>query len=264
MVGASFALAQADREGRPTRVSLMARQCLVLFPVIFCLNILAACGKPTPPPLSPTEILSRSATRMKALSSFHFVIDRSGAPAFLDPAGTLAFRRAEGEYAAPDRARATVRVIAPGLVAEVKIVCIGKDYWETDLLTGEWLALPPDMGFNPAVLFDPATGLPPILETDVSDVELAGIEELRELPGKKLYSLRGVLNGERLYVMSYGLIGPERVSVQLWVAPETFDLYRAVIIEPATPGSDKTTWQVDFWDLGKQVDIQLPPNPKKP
>ena len=49
------------------------------------------CVKPTPVPLPPEEIVKRSAGRMKGLSGFHFVIDRSGAPAFLDKeaVGTL-------------------------------------------------------------------------------------------------------------------------------------------------------------------------------
>ena len=231
---------------------------------VLILSLVVACGAPHPVQLTPNEIIIRSAARMKALSGFHFVIDRSGAPAFLDPAETIAFRRAEGDYAAPDRARAKVRVIAPGLVAEVQIVSMGENYWETNLLTGEWQALPPNMGFNPAVLFDPKIGLQPILETDLSALELTGVEELSELPGKKLYSVKGELKGERLYEMSYGMIGPEQVSGHLWIAPDTFDLQRIVITTPPKSGKEKTVWQVDFWSFDKKAAIQPPPGSTKP
>ena len=216
------------------------------------------CVKPTPVPVPPEEIVKRSAGRMKGLSGFHFVIDRSGAPAFLDNEGTIAFRRAEGDFVSPDRAVAKVRVITPGLVAELSIVSIGIDYWETNLLTGEWEELPPNMGFNPAVLFDPKIGFQPILESDLINIKLVRNQELEETPGKLLYLLKGDLKGERLYEMSYGMIGPDQVSAQMWIAPDTFDLYRVVITDPPTVNDEATTWQVDFWNFGQAVTI-VPP-----
>ncbi|MFQ5615544.1 MAG: LppX_LprAFG lipoprotein, partial [Anaerolineales bacterium] len=213
-------------------------------------------------PLPPEEIINRAVAQMKSSTGFHFAIDRSGAPAFLDPGETLSFRRAEGDYVAPDRASAVVRVIAPGLVAEVQVISIGDRYWETNVLTGEWQELPPDLAFNPATLFDPQTGLQPILESDLSDLTLAGVAELEESPGQPLYHVIGLLDAGRIYDLSFGLIGPGQVDAQLWIAPETFDVYRIEIVEPPAEGAEgseeTTTWQVDFWNFDKTVEI-LPP-----
>jgi lipoprotein LprG len=196
---------------------------------------------------------------MNGLEGFYFIIDRSGAPAFLDPGETISFRRAEGYYVAPDRAQATVRVIAPGLVTDVNIISIGETQWETNLLTATWQKLPPNWGFNPAVLFDPNIGIQSILAADLVDLAVTGNEKLEDGPDGPLYVINGRLDGPRLYEMSYGLIGPETMDVSLWIAPESFELVRAIISDPNGGGESETSlWQVDFRQFGKVVDIAPP------
>ena len=237
------------------------RQCCkpacTIFFVLF--GLMAACQAATPAPPPVEEIINHSAAYMKSLAGFSFLIDRQGAPAFLDYDETLAFRRTEGVFTAPDRALATVRVIGPGLVAEVKIIGIGADYWETNLLTGEWQYVAGGLGFNPAVLFDPQIGFQPILESDLSNLELTGLEELQEMPGQKMYAITGRLQGERIYQMSYEMIGPESMDVKLWISPQSYELYRIFITDPNEEGEEPTTWQVDFWDFGTAAVIEPPP-----
>ncbi|NIS81817.1 MAG: LppX_LprAFG lipoprotein [Anaerolineales bacterium] len=232
------------------------RLCLVVVFVTLLLGV--ACSRATPETLAPEEIISRSIDRMKALSGFHFVIDRSGSPAFLDAESLLAFRRAEGDYVSPDRAQATIRVIAPGIVAEVSIVSIGETHWETNLFTGEWEKLPPNWGFNPASLFDQDYGIQPILESDLHALEYTGLEKLEEIPGLKFYALSGKVAGEKLYQLSFEMIGPEVMDVRLWIEPETFDLHRMVVIDPQPGESEPTIWQLDFWNFDEAVEI-VPP-----
>lgn len=195
---------------------------------------------------------------MQTLQGFHFVIDRSGAPAYLDNAETLSFRRAEGNYAAPDRAQAVVRLILPGLVTDVNVVSVGVVQWETNPLTGEWVELPPDWGFNPTVLFQEDVGLQAILAADLTDVVLAGTERLDEGPDMLLYKVTGEAAGERLYDMSGTLIGPDMVAVTMWVEPETFLLHRIVAIEPVPGSEEPSVWQVDFSQFDTLFDIEPP------
>jgi lipoprotein LprG len=227
-------------------------------PLIVLLTLIGACASPTPDMMDPEEIVFRSVERMKSLSGFHFVIDRSGALAFLNEEQTIAFRRAEGDFVAPDRARATIRVILPGLVAEVQVINIGKIQWETNFLTGEWQELPPDWGFNPAALFDAEVGIQPILEKDLSRLEYLGLEELDEIPGKPLYALTGEVDGDRLHQLSFGMMGPEVMTITLWITPETFELYRMQIHEAPHGEDEPTIWQVDFWDYDRVVEITPP------
>lgn len=223
-----------------------------------CLGWLNACSAARLPDLAPEEIVERSVEQMKALPGFHFVIDRSGAPAYLNHEKTLIFRRAEGDFVAPDQAWAAVRVIAPGVVAEIKILGLGEQYWETNPLSGAWTELPSGMGFNPAVLFDPEMGFQPVLESDLYDLTLEGLAELEEAPGDRLYHLSGKLRGERIFQMSYEMIGPETLAVQLWVHPETFELHRARIEAPAVGETEPVIWQLDFWDFGSVVELRPP------
>lgn len=190
------------------------------------------------------------------MPGFDFLIEREGAPAFLDPQGTLSFRRAEGEYASPDRVRATIRVIAPGIVTDIAVISIGPIQWETNMLTGEWQELPPDWGFNPGVLFDPETGIQAALIEDLSELILLGTAELEELPGQSLLHLRGRIGGQRLYSVSYGMIGPDAADIELWITPDTFELNRMVVVEPGA--EEDTIWTIDFWDFDQVSDISPP------
>jgi lipoprotein LprG len=217
-----------------------------------------ACRNAQPPSLPPEEIVRNAADRMNAMPGFHFIIDRTGAPAYLDSGESLSFRRAEGDYVAPDRSRAIVRIIAPGLVTDVSVISVADIQWETNLLTGQWEELPPDWGFNPTVLFDAEIGLQAILTSDMSNLGPVEIERLDDVSDQRLYAVSGGVAGERLYQMSGGLIGPEPVTVKLWIMPETFELQRIYTTEPAAGADEPSVWQVDFANFDQVVTIEPP------
>jgi hypothetical protein len=219
---------------------------------------LIGCREATPTPLPAEEILSRSIARLYEASGLHFVVQRDGAPAFLDVAETLSLRRMEGDYVAPDRVRATVRIIATGFVTEIEVIGIGDIQWETNPLSGKWEQLPPQWGFNPTSLFDSTTGLQPILENDLEDLKYVGNQELEEWPGESLYSLTGLLRGSRIFRTTFGLIGPGRLDMQLWIDPDTFEVYRMVLVEEGKGEEETTTWTIDFWDYNQVVEIEAP------
>jgi lipoprotein LprG len=191
-------------------------------------------------------------------SGFHFVIDRSGAPAYLDSAETLSFRRAEGDYSAPDRSRATVRIIAPGFVTDVNVISVADTQWETNVLTGQWQELPPDWGFNPTILFDADVGLQAILSSDLTELQDVTAAKQQDGPEPSLYAVSGIATGERLFRMSGGLIGPGEVDVILWIAPESFELHRVLLTEAGGSGEEATFWQVDFDNFDQKIGIEPP------
>lgn len=233
---------------------------MVRFPSVLKLLLLllvVSCGPMPPPALPPEEIIHNAAARMAEIAGFHFVIERSGAPAFLDSDETLSFGAAEGDYVAPDRSRAIVRIIAPGLVTDIRVISIGDVQWETNVLTGQWQELPPDWGFNPTVLFDADIGLQAILTADIVSLEQSGLEKPEDGPDQLLYVVSGEVAGDRLYQMSGGLIGPDPVSAVLWIAPETFELYRVIVTEP-TPDGEPSIWQLDFSRFDEVVAIEPP------
>lgn len=219
---------------------------------------LVGCGDEEPPVPSPEEIVRQTADHLNQLSAFHFTIERTGAPAFLDPDGLIAFRRAEGDYVAPDKARAVINVTVPGFATEVSVISIGASQWQTNVLTGAWEELPPNWGFNPIVLFDPDVGLPAILQNDLSNLQLIGNEQLDNNADKLIYKLTADVAGEAVYEMSGTLIGPDPVTAELWISPDTFELNRILITEPVPDSDEPTLWQVDFTQFNQAVEIAPP------
>lgn len=221
--------------------------------------LLFGCREPEPEALPPEVIVQRSAERMNGMSGFEFVIERSGQPVYLDLHDTIAFRRAEGHYVAPDSAQAIVRIITPGLVTDVSVISIGETQWESNLLSPAWQVVPQDWGFNPAVLFDSEIGIQSILLSDLSELTYQGTEEIEDGPERPLYSITGTLSGGRVHEMSYGKIGPEMMAVQMWIAPETFELYRVLITDSSQGGEEPTIWLVDFRNFDQTIEIEPPP-----
>jgi hypothetical protein len=226
---------------------------------VLAVLFLFGCREPEAVVLPPEEIVQQSAERMKGMNGFEFVIERSGEPVYLDFDKTIAFRRAEGHYVAPDSAQAVVRIITPGLVTDVVVISIAGTQWESDLLSPGWQEVPPDWGFNPAVLFDSEIGIQSILLSDLSELSYEGTEEIEDGPDQRLYKINGMLSGERIHEMSYSKIGPETMAIQMWIAPETFELYRVLITDPSQGSQEPTIWQVDFRQFDETIEIVAPP-----
>jgi hypothetical protein len=225
-----------------------------------CLNLLltACAGVPTPLP-SAQALLDQSAQAMQALRSAHFVVERTGAPAYVDEGNTLIFRRAEGDFATPDQARAAVRVIGAAFVADVNVVALGDRYWETNPLTGAWGNYS-GFGYNPAALFNPETGLPALMRLDLTNLRLVGVEQLEDFPGEKLFHLAAEAPGEHASAMTAGLVGRGRVTLEWWIQPQTGYTLRLRVVEPETDPKDPTVWVVDFDSFDKPVTL-TPPAP---
>ena len=229
--------------------------------IFFLLSVTTACQEPSLPEINAADLVQLSAERMKSSEGFQFVIERDGAPAFLDPGETLSFRRARGAFVAPDRALATVRVIGPGIITDVDVISVAEIQWQTNVVTNAWEELPPNWGFNPAVLFDDDIGIQAVLLDDLFEIVLAEPENLVESegPDELLYSVTAVASGENVYQMSGFLIGPEQVGIQLWVRPETFELVRIVVREPEPDSEEgESIWQVDISHYDELIDIQPP------
>jgi len=232
------------------------RRCV---PLILLVSLLCASCSGAPEDLPPEVIVDNSAVYMRALDGFAFRLQRTGAPVYVDPSGVISFREAEGIFVAPDKVQTTVKVIAPGIVAEVDVIGIGDLEWETNVFSGEWALVPPEYAFQPAVLFAPVGGIQQALEDYLYDIKLLGLDELEELPGLTLYHLQGVMDGANVHNLTVGMIDEQMLAIELWIQPGSFELHRALIFDPPNPGVEEgTTWQFDFWDFDRVIKI-VPP-----
>jgi len=230
----------------------------VLF-LLFVILLISACSRTEPEAIPPEQIVANSAERMINLDGFKFAIDISGAPAFLDVDQNFSLASAEGFYVAPDKAIAAVRVLAPGLVTEVNILSVGQEQWLSGLVSDEWTALPPDWGFNPATLVDAESGFISALTSDLSEIQLSGMSKIDGGPDQELFLITGIMEGGRISELSQGLFRSEPHQIQLWIAPDTYELYRVVInAESTTEIEEATVWRVDFREFDDTVEISAP------
>jgi hypothetical protein len=232
---------------------------IILLMIVLFAFLLLACSTLGPADLPPQTIINNSVSYMQDLDGFSFKLERSGAPVFVDPTGIVTFRQAEGSFVSPDKVAGTVKVIAPAIVAEVDIIGIGDEEWETNIFTGEWFLVPPEYAFKPAVLFDPSNGMQPALADHLEQIALVDISEIEELPGLQLYHLSATMDGSYVSELTYTLIDPQPLDIELWIEPGIFALHRMIIVDPIDEGATEPTyWQLDFWDFDKVIEI-LPP-----
>lgn len=196
---------------------------------------------PTPTP-DPRALLRDAAEAMQALDSTHFLIARTGGPSYLDVDQTMILNSAEGDYASPDAIQATVQVQLPGLNMDLTTIAIGSEQWISNPLTLAWEQLPPGWGFNPAVLFDPVDGWRRILDEDV--VAISPIESI-EREGEALDHVRATIIGDRIRLVTGGLVRDAELDVAIWLTPETHTI-RALHFVTNLTAPEPTDWVLEF------------------
>jgi lipoprotein LprG len=226
----------------------------LLFALLLLSLSLTACG-PDIPQIPPAEVITRAGEAMLQAPSFHFKIDISGKPVVLNPLTQLSLRSAEGDFARPDQMGVHLKVLLAVAAAELDMIALGNDQYLTNVLTKQWEVLPPEFGFNPAIMFDQQVGLEQLLKAGLDNAHWVGVEMV---DGKSVYHVQGNLSGERLQGMSGGLISKGPVDVDLWIEPDTHLPRKAVIVDKDSDPEKPTTWTMTFSSYGKDVNITAP------
>ncbi len=220
-------------------------------------TLLGACRPAEEPLPDVKDVIDRSAQAMLALQSTHFILERTGAPAYVDPSNTYIFKRAEGDVKTPDQARATVRVIAPGIVADVGLVILGEAWYQTNPLNNQW-GLYASQGYNPAMFFNPDSGLGALMRKSLTNLSMVGAEELDDFPGVRFYHVKGEAPGEPVSQMTAGMMGRGRVTLDLWIRTSDYYVARMRAVEPETDPKDPTVWVMDLEKYNVPVTIEAP------
>lgn len=207
----------------------------------------------TTAPPTAAELLEVSAATMGSVDTVQFSIARGGEPVYIDTQGFLEFVSATGRFAAPGAAEALVTVSALGLSTEVGAVVIEGDTWLTNPITGNWEPTPPGYTFDPATLFDPQIGFRAMLQEGIPTVEDLGEEIVDETA---LRHVRFTASGERVEVVTAGMVLGADVAVDAWIEPTSGELRRAKF--PTTIGANPTEWDLTFFDYGADITITPP------
>ncbi len=216
--------------------------------------LLSACA-PTLPDLPPNDIVTRSGQALLQVPSMHFKIDLSGSSVVINQATLLSLRSVEGDFARPDRMGVHLKVIAAIAAAEMDMIALGNDQYVTDVLTHQWEVLPPQFGFNPAVMFDPQNGLEQTLKAGLDNTQSLGVETI---DGVATYHIKGSLDGTRVQIMSGGLLSTGQIDAELWVEGSTFLPRQAILTDRGRDPKNPTVWTMSFSSFGKTVNITAP------
>jgi len=188
---------------------------------------------------------------MQEVSSFHFVITVTGKAAFLDTNQTMALKRAEGDLAKPDRARAIAKVSTMGMASEIGIITIGETQYATNPLTQAWQEVPAEARWDLdlAQLFDDEQGIPAVL---------LGTSWSYDAQDAKTAVLQAQMPYAQLRALGFGLITSGEVDVEFHIGPEDNYVYRIQIVETASDPEEPTTWVIELSAFDQAVDIQPP------
>ncbi len=218
--------------------------------------VVAACSgsgtEQTSPPTA-AQVLEAAAATMGSVETVQFRIERGGAPVYIDTQGFLEFVSATGRYAAPGAAEALVKVSAVGINTEVGAVVVEGETWLTNPITGKWEPTPPGYAFDPAALFDPAVGWRPLLSEGIPTVEDLGDETIEDTT---LRHVRFTASGERVAVITAGLVRVEDVLLDVWIDAPSGEVRRASFSTPI--GDGLTDWQLFLYDFGADIEITPP------
>jgi len=233
--------------------SAAVRVGLILASLALGLAACAAPPAPTPTPIptpTPEELLDRAAGAMLAMTSAKFKLTREGEPATLDPSLGLTFSEANGEYQAPDRVEATIKVGLLGNVVEIQMLWLPEGDFMTNPLTQTFLPTPPELSFDVAALFAPE-GFPAVLQDGIQRAEFVASESLE---GFETDHLRGEADGATLAPLTAGALTPGILyPVDVWIETATGNVLRVHITEPNANG-----WLIELFDIDVPVEISTP------
>ena len=205
------------------------------------------CGSEQPEAtVDVTALLGSSAAAMVEVESASFEMRRTGAEVTVSG---MVFDGAVGEYAAPDSARALLRVRAGDLAAELGTISIADRTWLTNPLTGRWEELEPGTGFNPAMIFDAEIGWRPLLTDDLSDAEYLG-------RSGGAHRVRGTVAGDRIAVLTAGIAAARPVVVDMEIDSDTGRLRRLHFDTEGDAGT--SSWVIELSGYGEPVAIDPP------
>ena len=204
-------------------------------------------GATTTPLPSAEAVLADAAVTMQAVDTLNYEIELTGAPITLLG---VELRGARGQYAAPDASQAVLSAAIGGLVIELGTIAIGETSWVTNPLTGDWDEYTGSRAFNPAIMFDPELGWRPLLTEDISGARL-----VTPVEGEN-YVVAGTAAGDRVEVLTAGLVESQPVSLQLSIDRTTGHVTR---MEFSTAGdAGETRWVLDLSEFGAEVSINPP------
>ncbi len=239
----------------------MTRLALVVSTALLVLLASACGGAPavTPPPQDPMVLVTEAADAIRAADTFRMIVDQAGPPYLIDTDfGSVSFRRADAQYAAPDTLQAALAVLALGARLDVDVFARGSEQWfRAPLWTGDlWLHATFAPGFNPEVLIAQDAGFRAAVDA-ARNLEIVGETQLEN--GQNVIHVRGTADGPALNGLLVGLIQMQgEVGVEVYVDRATRLPARFVLTEAVEGESEPRVWTLDILDINEPMTMDDP------
>jgi hypothetical protein len=198
-------------------------------------------------------LLAASASAMATVDTVRFEIGRGGVAIYIDPTLTLEFKEAVGRFVAPEAADAVVKVGVSGLNVQIGAIAIDGTIWLSNPITGNWEEAPSQYAFDPTMLFSPEVGWRPLLEGELENAELVGLEED---DGVQRYHITASAPAVRIETITAGLVSDQDVDLDVWLDPDTGHVLEVLFDAETSAGI--SSWQLRFFDYGDDMVI-VPP-----
>ena len=219
-----------------------------LLATLLLTTLATACSSAAPAP-TPSALIEQAAAKTAALKSVVFDIVRVGDPVVLDPSRGILFSAGTGEYQAPDKVHAKVKIVAAGTVLAIDMLWLPTGFYASNPLSGAFEKQSAAPDFDPGTLL--RTEVPSLLRSDLRGVKLVGIEKVGNADA---YHLRGEADGAKLRALTGGVIVPGVHTVDLWMDQATSQIARLVDTEPGSPSG----WRLELSGHDKPVEIKAP------
>jgi hypothetical protein len=218
--------------------------------------VLAACSTPADEPALPADIatlLTTSAFAMGTVDTVRFEIERGGVAIYIDPTLTLEFKDAAGRFVAPQAADAVVKVGVSGLNVQIGAIAIDGTIWLSNPITGNWEQAPSQYAFDPTTLFSPEVGWRPLLDGELRNPVLVGLENHDD---EQRYHVTGSAPAARIETITAGLVSDQDVDLDLWLDADTGHVLEVLFNAETDAGI--SSWELRFFDYGDEMNI-VPP-----
>ena len=211
-------------------------------------------GAVADPNVDPAALMQSSADAMSQVTSVEFLLDRDGAPVFIDQFGEIALDGLRGQFSVPTRAQAELTVTVNGnLPTKIGAVAIDSEVWISNPVTGDFETLPAGYDIDPSRFFDPENGWQPLI-ANLQDVQLIGIDDR----GGERYHVRGVAGAADVRNITVDLVRDQDVPVDFWIHPST-GLVTAAAFTTTIDGAD-AEWALELDRYGETFTIEPPEN----
>lgn len=200
--------------------------------------------------LSAGQIVSRSAQRTAAVTSFHLVVDIEHVPASTTG---ISVTYLEGDISVPAALRARVGGTFRGVPLSSELIVIGTKHYLKDPFTGKWSLVP--VAMNPAAFFDPAKGVLAVVK-GARDVAADGSERVG---GVDSFRLNGKVRASALTPLLGNTASSKLLPVELWIGKSDLLLRRVQLRGPISAGDGKDAVRtVELSAFGEPVHVVAP------